>query len=73
MQCKAIHITHLNKVRMLKKMNRRTRNKVGMLDKAAHNQLNLNTMQGVSNRVRKLGPRINIEISTLLGPLKALL
>jgi hypothetical protein len=73
MQCKVIHITHLNKLKMPKKMNRQIRNKELLLHKAAHSQSNRYTMQEVSNRVHKLGARINIEINTLQVLLKALL
>jgi hypothetical protein len=54
-------------------MNKQIKNKVAMLDKPTHNQLNRNIMQVGSNRALKLGERINIEINTLQDLLKALL
>jgi len=65
-QYKAIHITHLNNLRVLKIMSKLTKNKVAVLDKPVHSQLlSLYIMQEGLNRVHKLGARTNIETSTL--------
>jgi hypothetical protein len=65
-QFKAIHITHLNNLRVLKIMSKLTRIKIAVLDKPVHSQLlSLYIMQEDSSRVRKLGARTNIETNTL--------